>query len=189
MSLNVSNLTGDCRSSQETHTNKSKLRNTRVYGIATPTHSVLSGGTPRARRRSPAGSDRAVRTLGSSSEDAISEADDVGHETQALLNASRAMLVSCRHPSQAAPSPPKGNRPREPDSTHFTVDQRTASSSKDGDVMLALFSIAREYRFLRDEVVEEYEELGQDVDATRSYFREIRDCINEKKSMRNKFTN
>lgn len=99
------------------------------------------------------------------------------------------MLVSCRHSSQAAPSPPKGNRPREPDSTHFTVDQRTASSSKDGDVMLALFSIAREYRFLRDEVVEEYEELGQDVDATRSYFREIRDCINEKKSMRNKFTN
>ena len=55
--------------------------------------------------------------------------------------------------------------------------------------MLALFSIAREYRFLRDEVMEEYEELGQDLDATRSYFREIRDCINEKKSMRNKFTN
>lgn len=126
-----------------------------------------------------------IGTVESSSEDATPK-DDVGPETQALLDASKTMLTSPRHTSRVALIPLEEDEV--PDSTELTVDPRTALAFKGDDVVkLALLKIAHDCRFLLNEVMEEYEELDRDLDATRSFFEEIRVCIKEKKRTRNKF--
>ncbi|KAF8576553.1 hypothetical protein K439DRAFT_1640452, partial [Ramaria rubella] len=52
--------------------------------------------------------------------------------------------------------------------------------------MHQLVQIACNYRFVLDEVKEEYEELDHDLFATRAYFQDIRAMITERKSKRHK---
>lgn len=47
-----------------------------------------------------------------------------------------------------------------------------------------LMSIATRYRFLLEEVNEEFQELGQDLRATELHFKDIRDYISQKKLTR-----
>lgn len=135
--------------------------------------------TPKARSPSPASKDEAFNALNDNSRH-----DDVGPETQALLDANRAMLTGSTSPL-ATTCLPEGNRQREPDTTELPVTPGpTMAKPIDADVKLALVSVACGCRFLLDEVMEEYEELNRNLDATRSYFKEIRALINETKRRR-----
>jgi hypothetical protein len=137
-----------------------------------------SDNTPRARSLSPAG-DELVRTLDNHSQD--DSKDDVGPETQALLDANRAILTNSNHGSRLATS----SSEKEREDTNMPPKPHSAVvNAIEIDAKVALIRIACEYRFILDEVMEEYEELGRDLDATSSYFKEIRDFIRQKKSMR-----
>lgn len=93
-----------------------------------------------------------------------------------MLTGSTSPLATCL---------PEGNRPREPDTAELPVTPGPAMAKPiDADVKLALVSVACGCRFLLDEVMEEYEELNRNLDATRSYFKEIRALINETKRRR-----
>jgi hypothetical protein len=110
--------------------------------------------------------------------------DNVGLETQALLDANRVILTGS---PRVAPCLPEDNRLREPGATELPAKLSPAVANPiDADDKLALVGVACGCRFLLDEVMEEYEELNRNLDATRSYFQEIRALINERKSMRGK---
>lgn len=142
-------------------------------------------GDTRAGSRSPTDNNEAIKALDDTSADVGSEGDDVGPETQALLDANRAMITDTKHSPEAAPGIQGADRPRKPVNTELLAKSHSAIIGNiDADAKLALVGIACRCRFLLDEVLEEYEELNRDLDATRAYFRENRALINERKNMR-----
>ncbi|KAF8475443.1 hypothetical protein JB92DRAFT_3051431 [Gautieria morchelliformis] len=162
------------------HAKESNPGSTRLAEVAEARSAVPPGDdAPRARSISSAG-DELIGTLDSHSQDANSE-DDVGPETQALLDASRAILTTSNHCSRLASSPSGKER----ENTNMPPKPHSAvANAIEADAKVALIRIACEYRFILDEVMEEYEELGRDLDATSSYFKEIRAFIKQKKNMR-----
>lgn len=61
-------------------------------------------------------------------------------------------------------------------------DSHDAPRSTSTDVILT--TIACEYGFLLSEVIQEFNELGCDLDATRVFFKDIREYIRQKKAHR-----